>query len=195
MQDFAKKHVTGHVLIRDKVTNEILLDKFNAIHPENMSVALAKSLANKPDGHIAEMHFGNGAATVSGTGVITYLPPNVTGSTADLYNPTYYKNVDDTSSLNTDPIKNYMQINHTLNTTYTDIVITCTLDFGEPVAQDAFDTATALGDNYIFNELGLKTFNSTPGTGLLITHVVFSPIQKSLNRIIEVVYTLRIQTV
>jgi hypothetical protein len=64
---------------------------------------------------------------------------------------------------------------------------------GEPEGQYAFDTATDLTSPYVFNELGLKTKAGTVDAGLLISHVVFSPVQKSLNREIEVVYTIRIQ--
>ena len=87
--------VTGHVLIRDHETEEILVSKQNAIHFENMSVAIAKSLANKSDGPIFTMSFGNGGATVNGLGIITFLPPNVSGAAANLYNPTYFEIVDE----------------------------------------------------------------------------------------------------
>jgi len=41
----------------------------------------------------------------------------------------------------------------------------------------------------------LPNFSTTPGTKskLMITHVIFHPIQKSANRSLEVIYTLRIQ--
>jgi hypothetical protein len=74
------------------------------------------------------------------------------------------------------------------------VKITCVLGLGEPAGQDAFDTATDVSSPYVFNELGLKTKKAVADTGLLISHVVFSPVQKSLNREIEVVYTIRIQT-
>jgi hypothetical protein len=65
MQETAKPKMEGHVIIRDPQTGEVLLDKKNAIHFENMSIALAKSLAHRPDGHLHEMHFGNGGSTVT----------------------------------------------------------------------------------------------------------------------------------
>ena len=147
------------------------------------------------------MCFGNGAATVSGTGTITYLPPNVVGTTAQLYNETYFQCVDDLSPLNANPTQNYMQTAHTTGTTYSDVIVTCTLGLGQPAGQEAFDNTTNITGTYVFNELGLKSYNATDaanGTdanGLLLTHVVFSPVQKSLNRQIEIVYTIRIQTV
>ena len=103
----------GHIKIFDPTNGEIIVDKRNAIHYENMSEALALCLANKTNGFIHEMHFGNGGTSVDPTGVITYLPANNTGQSANLYNPTYYKVVDDTSSLNTDPVRNKMQVSHT----------------------------------------------------------------------------------
>jgi hypothetical protein len=196
MFDNIKERVKGHVLIRDKVTGEVLVDKFNSINFENFSVAIAQTLSNRPYGWIQDMCFGNGGATVSGTGIITYLPPNVVGQNAELYNETYYKVVNDQSALNTDPTNNYITVNHIVGTTYADIVVTCTLELGEPAGQQAFDTATSLNDLYVFNELGLRAYdvNGAADSGNLLTHVIFSPIQKSLTRQIEIVYTIRIQT-
>lgn len=193
IRDKLSPSMTGHVLIRDPVSGTVLLDKRNAIHYENMSVAISRALANRDDGHIAEMHFGSGGSAVSGTGVITYFPPNVTGPNADLYNDTFFKNVG-TSAANSDPARNFIEVRHLVNTVYTDIIITCTLDYNEPQGQDAFDDSTNLDGTFVFDELGLKSYDPTgPGNGLLLTHVVFNPIQKSLNRLIEVVYTLRVQ--
>jgi hypothetical protein len=89
--------IVGHVNIRDKDTNEILADVFNQIHPENMSVAIAMALAQQQGGFIQQMAFGNGGSLVSGSGAITYFPPNITNSSAALYNETYRKVVNNQS--------------------------------------------------------------------------------------------------
>ena len=102
--------------------------------------------------------------------------------------------MDDTSSLNTDPVRNKMQVSHTSSLVYTDIVVSCLLDYGEPSGQAAFDNASNFESTYVFDELGLKSWNGTVGTGKLLTHVVFHPVQKSLNRLIQIDYTVRIQT-
>lgn len=187
--------IEGHLLIKDKNTNEIIVDKNNAIHFENMSISLAKSLSHRPDGHIHEMHFGNGGSSVSAIGAITYLPPNIAGANADLYNSTFFKVIDDQSPLNNDPENNFLNVQHTTNSLFSDIVITATLDAKEPNGQEAFDDAINLEGDFIFDEIGLKTFTETPGVGPLITHVIFNPVQKSLNRIFEIVYTIRISMV
>lgn len=98
--------IEGFVKITDPNTGEILVDKKNAIHYENISIAMAQTLSDRANnlGAIYEMAFGNGGSSVDPTGVITYLPPNTTGQNADLYNETYYKIVDDNSAADTDPV-------------------------------------------------------------------------------------------
>jgi hypothetical protein len=138
--------------------------------------------------------FGNGGSAVDPTGVITYLPPNTTGQNASLYNETYSKVVDDNSASNTDPANNYLTVVHTSGAVYTDIITTCLLDYGEPAGQQAFDNSTNFNGEYVFDELGLQCWNGSASNLLLITHVIFHPVQKSLNRQIQIDYTLRIQT-
>jgi hypothetical protein len=186
--------IEGFVKIHDPKTGEILLDKKNAIHYENISICMANMLADKNLGYIYEMAFGNGGSAVDPTGVITYLPPNTTGQNADLYNETYFKVVDNNSAADTDPANNYITVLHTSGNVYTDIVVTCLLDYGEPAGQQAFDNSTNFNGEYVFDELGLKCWFGSSTNLLLITHVIFHPVQKSLNRQIQIDYTLRIQT-
>jgi hypothetical protein len=190
----APASIQGHVRIFDPHTQEIFVDKRNAIHYENMSIALAQSLANTNLGYIFQMAFGNGGSSVDPTGVITYLPPNVTGSNADLYNQTYQKVVDQNSALNTDPTRNKMTVLHTSGQVYTDILVSCLLDYGEPAGQQAFDNSTNFNGEFVFDELGLKAWEGATDDLMLITHVIFHPVQKSLNRQIQIDYTVRIQT-
>lgn len=192
--DHAKARVEGYIHITNAETGEILASKHNAIHYENFAEAISLALMDFPEGHIHEMVFGNGASTVSGTGGITYLSPNVSGTDAQLYNQTFRKIVDDRSSLMLPGMsgKNNIVKKHVSGNVYTDIIVTCTLDYNEPSGQEAFDDSTDLDGTYVFDELGLKAFNVVASTGALLTHVIFHPIQKSLNRVIEIVYTLRI---
>ena len=185
--------VQGHIKIFDPESQKVFVDKRNAIHYENMSIALAESLSNAGKGWIYEMSFGNGGTSVDPTGIITYLTPNNTGTNASLYNQTYTKVVDDRSINNVDPVRNKLETRHVSGTNYTDVLVTCLLDYGEPSGQDAFDTATDASSLYVFDELGLKSWNPD-GAGNLITHVIFHPVQKSLNRLIQIDYTVRVQS-
>ena len=186
--------IEGFVKITDPVTGEILLDKKNAVNYENISIAMANSLTNNGHGWIYTMAFGNGGSAVDLTGVITYLPPNVNGQNASLYNETYVQVVNQYSASNLDPINNNMTILHTPGNPYTDILVTCLLDYGQPPGQQAFDNSTNFNGDYVFDELGLQCWNGSASDLYLITHVIFHPVQKSLNRQIQIDYTLRIQT-
>jgi hypothetical protein len=186
-------HIQGHIKIFDPENNEVFVDKRNAIHYENISVALANSLSNQGLGWIYSMDFGNGGTSVDPTGLITYLTPNTIGINTSLYNKTYSKIVDQNASANSDPVRNLMTLRHISGATYSDIVVSCLLDYGEPTGQAAFDNSTDLNGNFVFDELGLRSYDPS-GTGKLLTHVIFHPVQKSLNRLLQIDYTIRIQS-
>ena len=163
--------IEGHIKIFDPQSEEVFVDKRNAIHYENFSEALAKSIANRADGYIEEMHFGNGGTSVDSTGVITL------------------------SAANTDATRNKIEVRHTSGNVYSDIVCTCLLDYGEPAGQSAFDNTTTFTDSYVFDELSLYGYSASgAGQGKLLTHVIFHPVQKSLNRLIQIDYTVRVQS-
>jgi hypothetical protein len=190
--------IEGYVKIIDPVTHTVLVNKKNSIHYENFSKALARSICAGPlnatdvesaSGFIKSMTFGNGGTDVSPTGVITYKTPNYIGSSATLYNSTYTKVVNQNFSNNVDPTKTNLTVNHLVGKAYTDILVTCLLNYAEPSGQQNFDNTTDFNDEYVFDELGLQSAG-----GELLTHVIFHPVQKSLNRLIQIEYTVRIQT-
>jgi hypothetical protein len=187
--DHLKLHVEGHVLIRDFDTGEVILNRRNAIHRENMSFAIASALTNTVginsfSGFIANLAYGNGGVVVDGSGNITYNTVNVTDVTAELYNQTWTKSVN--FSVDEDPLNN-TTVNHDGGTTFSDVVITSTLEYGEPVGQDPLDDTNNQEGDFVFDEIGLVSQQ-----GRLLTHLIFHPVQKSANRKIQVVYTVRI---
>lgn len=179
--------------VTDSTDIKVLRDINNAIHYENISVAMVNALSNQKRGSIYKMSFGNGGTTVDPTGLISYLTPNTVGVNTGLYNKTYEKVVDQNAVDNLDPIRNKMEIRHISGATYSDIIITCFLDYGEPAGQEAFDNSIDMQGDYVFDELGLRSFDPV-GEGKLLTHVIFHPVQKSLNRLIQIDYTIRIQS-
>jgi len=186
-------HFEGHIKIFDPENGEIFIDKRNAIHYENMSVAMVNALSNQGQGTIYEMVFGNGGTTVDPTGLITYLTTNTIGINTSLYNQTFSKVVDQNAATNTDSVRNKMEIRHISGATYSDVIISCILDYGEPDGQQAFDNSVDMSGDFVFDELGLKSYNPN-GDGKLLTHVIFHPVQKSLNRLLQIDYTIRIQS-
>lgn len=187
----------GHIKIFDPESQEVFVDKRNAIHYENFSIALASGISNQETGFIAEMCFGNGGTTIDPTGIITYLTPNVVGTAASLYNQTYYKTVDARNPNAIDPSRNFMEVRHVTGAPYSDVLVSCLLDFGEPSGQAAFDNIIVIGNksDFVFNELGLRSYAANGSNqGILLTHVIFHPVQKTLNRLIQIDYTIRIQS-
>lgn len=174
------KSIEGHVRIYEKESGKVLLDRHNAIHPENISYAIAQALAGKDDGHIVKMLFGNGGARATSTNKFIYSAPQIVSSNASLYNETYSKDitVDD------------ITISHADGLSYTDIIINTTLEANEPSDQPASNTSSNITDDYTFSEIGLQTSD-----GRLITHICHYPIAKSSNITLVISYMLRIQIV
>lgn len=194
MIEDANTKMTGHILIADKMSGEVVLDHWNSINPEAMSLALAQSLGRINVGGvyvgpIEYMCFGNGGTSVNGVGVITYLDKNITGLNASLYNQTYEKIVDQNNPLNTDPSENYMAVSHVSGNLFSDLTINCELNFGEPSDQLPIDNNTS-SYTYNFDEIGLRSYS-----GNLITYTNFSPVAKASNRIFQISYTLRISLI
>ncbi len=193
------------IVIKDLDTGDILREGSNAIHQENMSTALAQSLARGTGFFISEMHFGSGASITGIDGTITYKKPNVAGISADLHKPTYFRVVDEEDLNNPNSADNKVTMAHTNGTTYADTVITATLDYGDPEVNDSvfnivngtqqsLDATTSVNGEFIFDEIGLKTRGDTGvNTGKLLTHFIFHPVEKLTNQRIQIVYTLRVQ--
>jgi hypothetical protein len=182
--------VEGHITIWDPEDGKVLVRRRNAINFENMSIAIANLLANESGNtstyEISTMRFGNGGTIIDGLGAITYKATNTNVTTGALYNETYLQNVDEYIS---GSANNSVEVAHTNGNLYSDVVVTCTLDYNEPVGQDIYDTSADMNADYVFDELALYTANDD-----LLTHVIFHPVQKSANRKIQVIYTLRIRT-
>ena len=175
--------IMGHVHIEDDLGN-VLLDKANAVHPENMSLILARGLANESNYYISTIHLGNGGASVNSDASITYLPPNTTGGGADLYAEQYSEIVDDSDA----GVGSNNSVTGASGSGTTSVVtVSLELEAAEPASQPTTDVGPGSEDDFAFDEIGLKSAD-----GLLLSHIIFSPILKSANRSITITYTLTI---
>jgi hypothetical protein len=189
--DQIQTRISGHVKIVDRITNDVVLDKKNAIHSRNLAIALARGLSNEPADtlnrgkyQIFKIKLGNGGTYINSSNEITYLAPNVTGSNSNLWSPTYEELVDraDVST----PSENSVtyQENPTPGSSVI-IVVTATIGAGEPSGQLVSDTPGQLNSQFAFDELGLFTSDD-----LLLSHLVFAPILKTSTRELVLTYTL-----
>ncbi len=188
VDDNAGIKMSGHILIRDADTGEELVNKRNAIHYGNMANMIANALTNTSGAYIHYMAFGNGATSVDSAGKVIYKAPRVSESyenSATLYSRTYQKVISNNTT--TDKIEIIP------GASYTDLKMTCTLGYNEPASQDTFDTSTTNEGLYVFDELGLLSYAADPNDSTMLTHVIFHPVQKSANRTIEIIYTVRVQ--
>jgi hypothetical protein len=176
----------GHLRIHALDNGEVILDKYNAIHPRNMGILFGRAVAKDNNGGIFQLCFGNGGTFLNSSLQIVYRAPNTVGN-ASLYNQTYAIQVDDQSS-GTPPTNSVISVPSAAPSTATMIVVTAQLAAHEPPGQAMADNITFdPGSPYTFDEIGLKTAD-----GLLLTHLILSPVEKTTNRAFLFTYTLTI---
>lgn len=179
----------GKVFIHDIATGEQLLEKKNAIHPQNMARAIARALAGEDNGGIFKMVFGNGGTYINGLSQVVYKSPNTLGATG-LYNQTYEVQVDERDSAT--PLTNSVVSVPSPAPAITSLaIVTARLGANEPSGQASSDDVTVDPESdYTFDEIGLMTSD-----GLLLSHLVFNPIEKTANRAFLITYSLTISAV
>lgn len=203
IQEAFKINVVGHVSVSDRATGEVLIDKHNAIHPKNMATAIARGLSNAANYQVFKMKLGNRGTYIDGTQQIVFNPPITTGDTADLYNPTYVEIVDDASA--SVGVGNSVTFTNIPASTNTRVIVTCVVSANEAFdnAQDTNNSGQIEGGNgvspFFFDELGLFTKETSgvstdldPAGELMLSHLIFSPIEHTGNRELVIVYTLTI---
>jgi hypothetical protein len=177
--------VIGQVLIKDSKTGEVLVNKKNAVHPENMARILARALARETNGFVHKLVLGNGGTYLNASDQIVFNTPNVVGGAATLFNQTYEEIIDESNV--SCPIGNSVTSASSPPPALTSMVVcTMELDPAEPLGQSVSDDVPANPD-FVFDELGLASLD-----GYLLTHVVFSPIAKTANRGFTITYTLTV---
>jgi hypothetical protein len=214
MSTIIKTKVDGHVLIADKASGEILLDRSNAIHNQNMATALSRGLSHSDyslsvgNHQIFALCMGNGGTTVDSQGNITYLTPNIIGANAWLYNQTYYDVVDSGSSANVNG--NSVTYQNSTTDTSSIVIVTMNIPAGLPIGEVTTDSPPIpnVNSQFSFDELCLATYGSAstvwastpsqstyaayPSDSLLLSHIIFSPILKTANRELVITYTLTV---
>ena len=187
MKEHLQVEIKGRIIIRDLETKEIIRDATNAVHPQNMALVISRALSRDPNGAIFNLCFGNGGTFLNSNNQIVYRPPNIVGISS-LYNQTYSVQVDDQSTGT--PISNSVLSSPSLSPAITSIVtVIAQLNANEPAGQAAADNLTTNPTTalFMFNEVGLKSAD-----GLLLSHLTFSPWEKTANRAIEIIYTLTV---
>lgn len=182
-----KTKIKGHVKAFYKDNGEVVVDKFNAVHPQNMAKVLARGLANEPNQQIFQIALGNGGTYIDSTQSIVYNSPNIIGLSADLYNTTYTEIVDDA---NTSVGIGNSVISQSAPSPDISSLVICTIQLSanEPAGQATTDGVTTDPNSaFTFDELGLKTVD-----GLLLSHIVFNPIEKNAQRELIISYTLTV---
>ena len=96
--------VKGHCKIEDDLGN-VLLDRDNAVHPQNMARVISRALSNESNNWIHRIAFGNGGTDIDAAQTVTFKtpndgqPPDIQTWDSRLYNETYSEIVDELNQL------------------------------------------------------------------------------------------------
>ena len=182
---------------------ECLVSKENAIQPANMAIAIARALSRSPNHYIHKIKLGNGGTSYD-NGQIVFKPPRTTDNT--LYNATYAEIIDESDSavgadnsvtMTIDPGSTTARVIATVVITPNEAVDIRPTDIIDPTDPNAPQSIDPEG-KYFFDELGLFT-KQTSGDildgaagDLMLTHLIFSPIEHTASRELTIVYSLLI---
>ena len=166
-----KLGMIGEVAITDDLGNTIL-EKTNAIHPQNMSRIIARALANEPNAGIYRIGFGSGGTFVDATGTVSFRTAN-DGALPDpsnwesrLHYEVYSEVVEESNPLlGTGPgavpggdaaIAPTGVHSIELPTLKSQVIVTCVLNRFEPVGQvQSSLSPTSDRTDFVFDEIGL----------------------------------------
>lgn len=200
MNDELTTRVIGHCVVKEHdytmkdgtpvISGEgcVLIDKKNAVHPQNMARVFARALANESNYFIHRIAFGNGGTDIDVASNIVYNPPRDGLNPGDnhwearLYHETYSEVVDD-SNLNvgsgpgSNPAGDPETLEHvsgpgvrsvedlTVGSTVSSVVINAVINPDEPGGQSSSQEGGIEGENdlnsdFTFDEMGLFTDGS-----------------------------------
>lgn len=195
--------VTGHCLITDD-SGHIHLNQTNSIHHTNVSRIIGRALAHEPNCGIYRIAFGNGGTFYTNESTLEYKPVRNSNWGDKLYNEVYSELVETGTEydvMSTDGTTSGCGCVNIEQERISQVIITCKLS---DELFNQLDSDTEFSDTYfIIDEIGLFTkglntgVENKPCEGELeqermLTHLIFSPILKSRNRIFNIKYTLTI---
>lgn len=160
--------IRGHIKIIDETTGEVLLDKTNDIHAQNMARIIARKLANEDNSVFHKLAFGDGGTFIdAGLNINTRKPNdgnNGAGWEARLYHEIYSEVIDnldpnfgtDPGSAGPDNVRvggnanplgdpSGLGVSSEENGKISDVIINMTINESEPENQEEF----------IFDEIGI----------------------------------------
>ena len=147
MVDTTPITVNGRCIISDDLGN-IVLDKCNAIHSQNMSLIFARGLSNESNHSIFRIALGNGGTFYDATASIQYNSTNIGNWYSRLYNETFSKSINDVT-VNSSEVSDYARV-----------TLVCTLNKDEPSGEylTSSTSGQTLADTvFAFDEIGLFT--------------------------------------
>jgi hypothetical protein len=168
--------IHGRCIITDESGN-IILDKTNAVHPQNMARVIARGLAHESSYWVNSIAFGDGGTTKVNNVRVHKTPndgiaPDMTGWLSTLYHETYREVVDDHTS-GMVGIGNYADTSlnppgfeHDINSSgvvslddgfKSRVVVNCSLNYNEPVTinGNSIKTQQETGVGFTFDEIAL----------------------------------------
>lgn len=182
-----KTLVKGHVHAAYADNGEVVLDQFNAVHPQNMAHIFARALAGEANSSIYRMAFGNGGTTIDAALQVAFKtpndgqPPDIATWDSRLYHETYSEicynpptapnplvgtdpgSADTNTGLRSGggavPSGDTSADSVKSNETglLSQVIIQVTLNSGEPLSQAENASAPALLKDFTFDEIGLYT--------------------------------------